>query len=96
VLQRVDLATNLVWKPDGKQQAYISQPAGSQPSFSLVVVDVESGEVVSQQENDVIISHEAEVSFEVVLTRIKAPLPARGNGLRQPYLLERVERLVYV
>jgi DNA-directed RNA polymerase specialized sigma24 family protein/LysM repeat protein len=49
LLQRVDSATSLVWKPDGKQLAYISQPAGSQTSFSLVVVDAESGEVLSRQ-----------------------------------------------
>jgi LysM repeat protein/DNA-directed RNA polymerase specialized sigma24 family protein len=52
LLQRVDAATSLAWKPDGKQVAYIaydSQTAGSQPSFSLVVVDVESGGLVSQQ-----------------------------------------------
>ena len=49
LLLSVNSATSLVWKPDGKQLAYISQSAGSQSSFSLVVLDVESGKVVSRQ-----------------------------------------------
>jgi DNA-directed RNA polymerase specialized sigma24 family protein/LysM repeat protein len=49
LLQRVDHATSLAWKPDSKQLAYTSRPAGSQSSFYLVVLDVESGEVVSRQ-----------------------------------------------
>jgi LysM repeat protein len=52
LLQRVNGATSLVWKPDGKQVAYIasiSQSAGSQSNLSLVVVDVENGKVLSRQ-----------------------------------------------
>jgi DNA-directed RNA polymerase specialized sigma24 family protein/LysM repeat protein len=49
LLQRVDHASSLVWKPDGKRLAYINRSTGSQPRFSLVVLDVESGEVVSRQ-----------------------------------------------
>jgi DNA-directed RNA polymerase specialized sigma24 family protein/LysM repeat protein len=48
-LQAANLAYSLAWKPDGKQLAYISQPAGPSSIASLVVVDVESGEVVSRQ-----------------------------------------------
>jgi LysM repeat protein/DNA-directed RNA polymerase specialized sigma24 family protein/WD40 repeat protein len=49
LLRHVDHATSLAWKPDGTQLAYISRPTGSRSSFSLVVLDVRSGEVVSQQ-----------------------------------------------
>jgi LysM repeat protein/DNA-directed RNA polymerase specialized sigma24 family protein len=48
-LQAANLAYSLAWRPDGKQLAYISQPAGPSSIASLVVVDVESGEVVSRQ-----------------------------------------------
>jgi hypothetical protein len=49
LLLSVDSATSLVWKPDGRQLAFISGPAGSQSNFSLVVLDVERGEVMSRQ-----------------------------------------------
>jgi DNA-directed RNA polymerase specialized sigma24 family protein len=48
-LRDVDHATSLVWKPDGKQLAYISWPDGSPPSFSMVVLDAESGKLLSRQ-----------------------------------------------
>ncbi len=49
LLQQVEHATSLAWKPDGKQLAYVSQSAGSRSSFSLVVLDVKSGEILSRQ-----------------------------------------------
>ncbi len=49
LLLSVDSATSLVWRPDGRQLAFIGQPAGPQSNFSLVVLDAESGEVVSHQ-----------------------------------------------
>jgi DNA-directed RNA polymerase specialized sigma24 family protein/LysM repeat protein len=48
-LQYADLAYSLVWKPDGKQLAYISQTSGPPSNASLVVLDMESGKVVSRQ-----------------------------------------------
>jgi DNA-directed RNA polymerase specialized sigma24 family protein/LysM repeat protein len=48
-LQYADLAYSLVWKPDGKQLAYISQAAGPPSNASLVVLDMESGKVLSRQ-----------------------------------------------
>lgn len=48
-LQAVNLAYSLAWKPDGKQLAYISQSAGRSSIASLIVIDVESGEMVSRQ-----------------------------------------------
>jgi DNA-directed RNA polymerase specialized sigma24 family protein/LysM repeat protein len=49
LLEGVDSAASLVWKPDGKQMAFISRSADSPSIASLVVLDVESGEMVSQQ-----------------------------------------------
>jgi DNA-directed RNA polymerase specialized sigma24 family protein/LysM repeat protein len=48
-LQYADLAYSLVWKPDGKQLAYIGQTAGPPSNASLVVLDAESGKVMSRQ-----------------------------------------------
>ncbi len=49
-LRDVNNATSLVWKPDGKQLAYISQSPGSPSSFNLVVLDAESGKLLSRQD----------------------------------------------
>jgi DNA-directed RNA polymerase specialized sigma24 family protein/LysM repeat protein len=49
LLQDVDSATSLVWNPNGRQLAYISRPGGTQTRYSLVVLNVGSGEVVSRQ-----------------------------------------------
>jgi WD40 repeat protein len=48
-LQAANLAYSLVWKPDGKQLAYISQTLGPRSSLSVIVLDVQSGEVMSRQ-----------------------------------------------
>jgi DNA-directed RNA polymerase specialized sigma24 family protein/LysM repeat protein len=48
-LQAANLVFSLTWKPDGKQLAYISQAESPPSNASLVILDVESEEVVSRQ-----------------------------------------------
>jgi DNA-directed RNA polymerase specialized sigma24 family protein len=48
-LRDVDNATSLVWKPDGTQLAFISRTVGSPNSFNLIVLDAESGKLLSRQ-----------------------------------------------